>query len=535
VFGCNQREQSFNSKIQTLFFELNPYQSLLELVRKILILDFISGFVLPTYLTTLGILAIYGLHRYQLIYLYFKNRNNKPRYKSVLTKFPVVTIQLPIYNEQYVAKRLIEAVARINYPHHLLEIQVLDDSTDETQSITRNCVKNFQKIGFNIQYHHRTNRLGYKAGALSYGLKSAKGEFVAIFDSDFIPNTSFLHDTLHYFTDPTIGMVQVRWGHINQNYNHLTQIEAILLDGHFVMEHGGRNRSGRFFNFNGTAGIWRRKSIETAGGWQLDTLTEDTDLSYRAQLQGWRFIYLPDVVCSAELPVEINSFKSQQFRWTKGLVQNGVKLLPLIVRSNIPLKIKIEAFFHLSANLSYPLMLILSLLFFPAMVFRSYQGWSQVLLIDFPLFVLATVSVSSFYLLSQRELHPTSWGRKIKYLPLLMSIGIGLSVSNTLAVIEALLGIKSPFKRTPKYCIQSPASTYVDHHKHQNKVGFTPFVEIILGIYFCFTTFYIWSSGNYIVIPFSLIFLAGFFYMGLMSLFQIPITRFLQPKNKNIK
>ena len=233
--------------------------------------------------------------------------------------------------------------------------------------------------------------------------------------------------------------------------------------------------------------------------------------------------------------IEINSFKSQQYRWTKGLVQNGVKLLPIIVRSNITLKIKIEAFFHLSGNLCYPLMLILSLLFFPAMVFRSYQGWSQVLLIDFPLFVLATVSVSSFYLLSQRELRPSCWGKKIKYLPLLMSIGIGLSVSNTLAVIEALLGIESPFKRTPKYSIQSPASTYANQQKYQSKVGFTPIVEIILGIYFCFTTLYVWSSGNYVVIPFSLIFLAGFFYTGLMSLFQTPIIRFLQTKNKNIK
>ena len=531
MFGSKQIEKSLTSGMQTLFFTLDPYQSLLESVTKNPISDFVDVIILATYFTILGILAIYGLHRYQLVYLYFKNKSNIPKYKSVLTRFPVVTIQLPIYNEQFVAKRLIESVVKMNYPSHLLEIQVLDDSTDETQSITRHCVQRFQKIGFNVQYHHRKKRSGYKAGALSSGLKSAKGEFIAIFDTDFIPNTSFLHDTIHYFMDPKVGMVQVRWGHINQNYSHLTRIEAMLLDGHFVMEHGGRSRSGRFFNFNGTAGIWRRKAIETAGGWQQDTLTEDTDLSYRAQLQGWKFIYLHDVVCLAELPVEVNSFKSQQFRWTKGLVQTGIKLLPIIFRSKIELKIKIEAFFHLSASFSYPLMLMFSLIFLPAMVFRSFQGWIQIILIDFPLFVVATISVSSFYLLSQRELSPSCWRQQIKYLPFLMSVGIGLSVNNTLAVIEALLGIKSSFKRTPKYCIQSTASTYVNHQKYHSKIGFTPFLEVIIGIYFCFTTLYAWSSGNYIVIPFLFLFLSGFLYIGLMSLFQIPITRFLHAKN----
>ena len=271
-------------------------------------------------------------------------------------------------------------------------------------------------------------------------MKTAKGEFIAIFDADFVPPEDFLMRTIHHFTDPKIGMVQTRWTHINRNYSFLTEVEAILLDGHFVLEHSGRARSNVFFNFNGTAGVWRRSAIEEAGGWQHDTLTEDTDLSYRAQLKGWKFIYLQDVECPAELPVEMTAFKTQQARWAKGLIQTAKKILPSVMKSDQPFRVKLEAWYHLTANLSYPLMVVLSVLLLPAMIIRFYQGWFQMLYIDLPLFMASTFSISSFYLVSQRELFPETWPRALLYLPFLMALGIGLTITNTRAVLEALIG-----------------------------------------------------------------------------------------------
>src|SRR5437016_884571 len=371
----------------------------------------------------------------------------------------------------------------MNYPRELLEIQVLDDSTDETQYVAQKYVEIFRSQGLDIHYIHRDNRAGFKAGALEEGLRVARGQYIAIFDADFVPDPEFINKTIHHFTNPRIGMIQTRWGHINKDYSHLTQVEAMILDGHFVMEHGGRYHSGRFFNFNGTAGIWRREAIENSGGWQHDTLTEDTDLSYRAQMKGWRFVYRMDVVCPAELPVEMTAFKNQQFRWAKGLVQTGLKLLPIILRSNLSWKVKSEAIFHLSANCSYPLMVLFSFIFLPAMIVRFYQGWFQMLYIDLPLFLAATASVSTFYMISQRELYPETWRKMYKYLPFMMSLGIGLSVSNSRAVLEALLGIKTPFKRTPKYCIQSSNDKPVVKTAYRGKSGYTPYFELILGVY----------------------------------------------------
>ena len=302
------------------------------------------------------------------------------------------------------------------------EIQLLDDSTDETTAVAREIVERYA-AGFGdlapqpIFYLHRTNRYGYKAGALDAGLKVARGEFVAIFDADFVPPVDWVHKVVHHFAEPGVGMVQTRWTHLNRNYSFLTQVEAILLDGHFVLEHGGRSRAGVFFNFNGTAGIWRTKVIGEAGGWQHDTLTEDTDLSYRAQLIGWKFKYLQDVECPAELPIEMTAFKTQQARWAKGLIQTGKKILPRVLKSDAPFHIKLEAWYHLTANLSYPLMIVLSTLLMPAMIIRSYQGWIQMMLIDFPLFMASTMSVSSFYLVSQKELFPGRWYKTFLYLP----------------------------------------------------------------------------------------------------------------------
>ena len=475
--------------------------------------------ILVLYFFVLSILAIYGWHRYYLVYLYMKNKDKAPAPLPPLKDLPPVTVQLPIFNEMYVADRLIAAVCELDYPRELLEIQVLDDSTDETRDIAELAVRRYAAKGFDIHYLHRVDRTGYKAGALEAGLKCASGHFVAIFDADFVPPSDFLMRTLPYFaTDPKIGMVQARWGHINQDYSLLTKIQSILLDAHFVLEHGSRNRSGCFFNFNGTAGIWRREVIPDAGGWQHDTLTEDLDLSYRAQLRGWRFVFLPDLVSPAEVPVEMNSFKSQQHRWAKGSIQTCMKLLPQILRSKQPLAVKAEAFFHLSANFNYLLMSILSILMFPSMYVRYSMGWTEMMLIDIPLFAAATLSFCNFYMVSQRELYP-DWKTRLKYLPFLMSIGIGLCVNNTRAVIEAIFRKQSEFARTPKYGIEQDSDEWVGKKYHQT-VGVQPMVELALGLYFTATVFYALANGIYGTLPFLMLFQVGFLYTGLLSIFQ---------------
>src|SRR5712671_2114588 len=477
------------------------------------------GLLIP-YFVVLVLLASYGLHRYVLVYLYYKHRDKRTTEPAALfDDLPRVTVQLPIFNEQYVVERLLDAVSKLKYPREKLDIQVLDDSTDETMDVARNLVERYAALGNPITYHHRTNRKGFKAGALAEGMNTAKGEFIAIFDADFTPPEDFLLRTIHHFTDPKVGMVQTRWTHINRNYSFLTQVEAILLDGHFVLEHSGRARTGLFFNFNGTAGLWRRKAIEEAGGWQHDTLTEDTDLSYRAQLEGWKFIYLQDVECPAELPVEMTAFKTQQARWAKGLIQTGKKILPRVLRSHAPLHTKIEAWYHLTANLSYPLMIVLSVLLLPAMIIRFYQGWFQMLYIDLPLFMASTFSISSFYLVSQRELFPRSWPRTLLYLPILMALGVGLTITNTKAVLEALTGKQTAFARTPKYRVESKKDK-VGAKKYRKRLGWVPWIELLIGTYFALTVIYAIQNEKFITVPFLLLFVVGYWYTGLMSLLQ---------------
>ena len=481
--------------------------------------------LLVPYFVVLILLASYGLHRYVLVYLYYRNRKNHT--SEPATRFedlPRVTVQLPMFNEQFVAERLIESVCKLKYPREKLDIQVLDDSTDETVEVVRNLVERYAALGHPITYHHRTNREGFKAGALAEGMKTSEGGFIAIFDADFTPPEEFLLKVIHHFTDPKIGMVQTRWTHINRNYSFLTEVEAILLDGHFVLEHSGRARSGVFFNFNGTAGMWRRRAIEEAGGWQHDTLTEDTDLSYRAQLKGWKFIYLQEVECPAELPVEMTAFKTQQARWAKGLIQTAKKILPRVMKSDAPLHAKIEAWYHLTANLSYPLMVVLSVLLLPAMIIRFYQGWFQMLYIDLPLFMASTFSISSFYLVSQRELFPKTWPRALLYLPFLMALGIGLTITNTKAVLEALIGQQSPFARTPKYGVETKKQKVGAKSKYRRRLGWIPWAELLIGAYFALTVYYALDNENYITVPFLLLFVMGYWYTGLMSLLQGRFT-----------
>jgi cellulose synthase/poly-beta-1,6-N-acetylglucosamine synthase-like glycosyltransferase len=473
---------------------------------------------LATYFFVLVILAVYGWHRYYLVYLYMKHKDRHPVPPGSFDILPPVTVQLPIYNEMYVADRLIDAICRLDYPRDRIEIQVLDDSTDETVAIAQRAVRRHADAGVNITYLHRTDRCGFKAGALEAGLHVASGEYIAIFDADFIPPQDFLRRTIHYFTDPNVGMVQARWGHINEDYSLLTKIQAILLDGHFVLEHGGRNRSGLFFNFNGTSGIWRRVAIPDAGGWQHDTLTEDLDLSYRAQLRGWKFIFLSDLVSPAEVPVEMNAFKSQQHRWAKGSIQTARKVLPQILRSNLPLGVKAEAFFHLTANFNYLLMCVLSVLMVPSMVIRYNMGWYEMLLIDVPLFFAATASVANFYMVCQRELHK-DWTTRLKYLPFLMSIGIGLTVNNTRAVLEALFRKETEFARTPKYRIEGETDEWIGK-KYRQSVVVQPMIELALGLYFTATVFYAIANGIYGTVPFLVLFQIGFLYTGLLSIVQ---------------
>jgi cellulose synthase/poly-beta-1,6-N-acetylglucosamine synthase-like glycosyltransferase len=475
--------------------------------------------LLIPYFIVLIWLASYGIHRYVLVYLYYKNRKNRaitPPHQ--FSELPRITVQLPIFNEQFVVERLVESVCRLNYPKDKLDIQLLDDSTDQTQQVARNLVERYAALGHPITYLHRADRKGFKAGALQEGMQTAKGEFIAIFDADFVPPEDFLLRIIHYFSDPEIGMVQGRWTHLNRDYSLLTNVEAILLDGHFILEHGARSRSHVFFNFNGTAGMWRKRAIEDAGGWQHDTLTEDTDLSYRAQLKKWKFIYLEELECPAELPVEMTAFKTQQARWAKGLIQTAKKILPQVMKSDVSWRVKLEAWYHLTANISYPLMIALSVLLLPAMIIRFYQGWFQMLYIDLPLFLASTFSISSFYLVSQKVLFPKTWWHKIIYLPILMSLGIGLTVTNSRAVLEALFGHKSAFARTPKYRVTSKGDKVGSAYRR--RLGWVPWVELLIGGYFALTVYYAVANENYVTVPFLLLFVLGYWYTGFMSLFQ---------------
>lgn len=476
--------------------------------------------LLIPYFGILIILSVYGLHRYETMRRYIKYRKNL--LQSAPGKFeqlPAVTIQLPLYNERFVVERLLEEITKIDYPRELLQIQVLDDSTDETHPYTERLCNEYRAAGVAIEYRHRTNRHGYKAGALQEGLETATGELIAIFDADFIPPRDFLMRTVHYFVDPGVGVVQTRWSYLNKEFNILTQVEAMLLDGHFVLEHGARCGSGLFFNFNGTAGVLRRKTIDDAGGWQHETLTEDSDLSYRAQLKGWRFVYVPALDCPSELPVETYGFQVQQARWAKGLTQVAKKLLPRILKADLPLRIKVEAFMHLTPNISYPLMIIISMLMLPVMIVRFYMGVFQMALIDFPLIVASFWSISAFYLYAQKELYPKTWWKSIAFLPMLMAAGVALTVSNSKGVLEAIFGIQTSFVRTAKYAIGAQ-KTNMHSAEYRRRSGWLPYVELAIGSYFVFMVEFAIETQNFLAIPFLLLFVCGYYWAAFTTLHE---------------
>jgi hypothetical protein len=472
--------------------------------------------VLISYFISLFILFVFGLHGFIMIFYYNKYKNVKHAQKDENITDAVVTIQLPLYNELYVVERLINAVCEIDYPKDKLEIQVLDDSTDETVNITANIVNEKVKLGFDIKHVRRESREGYKAGALKEGMKLAKGEYIAIFDADFIPKKDFLKKTLSFFTDKKVGMVQTRWEHLNGDYSLLTKAQALALDGHFVIEQSVRNKAGFFINFNGTGGVWRRECIEDAGNWHADTLAEDLDLSYRAQLNGWRFVYLKDYTSPAELPAEITALKTQQFRWTKGHIETAKKILPHVWRSKIPLRIKLQATVHLTSNFVFPFILLAAILNVP-LTFVKNSGSHELYFGVMSVFVLAFVSSFTFYLYSQKDIR-ADWRKKIVLFPLFMAGSMGFAVNNSRAVIEGLLSRKSEFVRTPKFKAVDGEAKVSGNKYHNRKIEPGVIVELMMALY-CLVG--IISSIYFVEIaalPFQLLFFFGFSFVSISSL-----------------
>ncbi len=483
-----------------------------------------SDLLIAAYYGTLAVLALFGAHRSLLLFLYFRHRRRikTPRQSVPL---PTVTVQLPLYNERYVATRLLNAVCKLDYPRHLLEIQILDDSDDETTDLLRSEVERWRSQGLDCQHLRRSHRAGFKAGALAAGLAASRGELVAVFDADFMPASDFLKKTVPWFQDPEVAMVQARWDYFNRNYSLLTRMQAILLDGHFRVEHAARFYSQRFFNFNGTAGLWRRRAIEDSGGWQHDTVTEDLDLSYRAQLRGWRFIYLADFGVRSELPVDIAAFKSQQYRWAKGAIQTARKLLPSIFRSTIPWWKKLEAALHLSGNVSALFMTLLSLLVFPAMLSRQGAEQWQLLLIDLPLFMAATGSVVTYYLAAQSVL-PERDPSPLRIMPAVLALGIGLSINNARAALAGMTRKGGTFVRTPKYGIEAVGETW-QRKSYRSHRDFGFLLEGAFSIYFAVVLATAVRLQMWLSIPFLLLFFGGYstvFLLTICSRFT-PIRR----------
>ncbi|MBM4363318.1 MAG: glycosyltransferase [Deltaproteobacteria bacterium] len=460
------------------------------------------------YFAVLLILCAYGVHRAHLVWLCIRHQR---RLEQLLAPralderaLPHVTVQLPLYNEATVVERLLEAAARFDYPADRLEIQVLDDSSDETRALARQKVDELRARGIDATYLRRTDRKGYKAGALEYGLRWAKGELVAIFDADFVPQPGFLRSVVADFQDPTVGMVQTRWAHLNRDHSLLTSIQALMLDGHHLVENRARFGSGCMFNFSGTGGIWRRAAIESAGGWQHDTLTEDLDLSYRAQLRGWRFVYRPDVVTPAELPEEMSAFLAQQHRWAKGTVQTARKLLGRVLSAPLGLRERLEAFFHLTPHFAYPLMLLLSILLLPALVILPATDARTLVIIDLPLCMGATGSLATFYCMAERAQGRSVWAA-LRRLPALIALGAGLSPHLTRAVVDGLSQMAGEFVRTPKR--GENAGRYF-------QVARLPIVEMALGTLSLGSVVASVQTGHWFAAPFAFLFACGYGYVA---------------------
>ncbi|MFQ5341287.1 MAG: cellulose synthase family protein [Anaerolineae bacterium] len=469
-----------------------------------------SSLIIIVYVLAALLLAVYSLNTGLLTVLFLRHRRCR-RMAPPLTDFPHVTVQLPIYNEQYVVNRLIDAVARVDWPRERLEIQVLDDSTDITTGIARAAVRHWRQQGVNIRLIHRDNRMGFKAGALAHGLTTAAGEFIAIFDADFVPPPDFLRRTIpHLLADAGLGLVQARWGHLNADYSLLTRAEALAIDAHFVVEQAARDRSGLYLNFNGTAGVWRRECIEASGGWQSDTLSEDVDLSYRAQLAGWRLGYLPDVVVPAELPPQIHGFKGQQFRWAKGSIQVARKLARPLLSQDVSPWVRLQGLIHLTGYLIHPLMVVLLLAVVPLIITRAQSP------AGFAYLGLATLGPPLLYGVAQRSAYP-DWRRRMLSFPVLALIGTGIALSNTQAVAEALLDRKTAFKRTPKFRIEDRHDRWAGKSYALDR---DPLVlgELALACYAGLGIVAAWQTGQWLVIPYLLLYALGFGLVAALTL-----------------
>lgn len=480
--------------------------------------------LLTLYYLAIAPLCLYGLHRVFILYLYVKNRRVKPLVVAEFMDLPHVTVQLPVFNERYVVDRLLKSVKELDYPKDRLQIQVLDDSTDDTADYSREQIALLKAEGYQAEWVHRVNRVGFKAGALANGLTTATGEFIMILDADFIVSRDFLKKTIHHFTDLKVGMVQTRWGHTNRNYSLLTRAQALFLDAHFVLEQAGRSRSGRFFNFNGTGGIWRRACIEEAGGWEHDTLTEDLDLSYRAQMHGWRFVYDNDIITPAELPVEMNGFKSQQHRWAKGSMQTCLKVMPELWRSPLPLYIKLEGTAHLISYLvCLPVLLCLALQ--PVLPLTAQHSLFRIGLVDAPIFLLTTIPFVCYFFFAQREVNPRGWMKETVLIPFVVALGVAISINNARAVLEAILGVQSGFVRTPKYGIEKQGQTWRRGHYHMPIKSILIGAEIGCAFYFGWLTSHAIAMRMYECVPFLALFTLGFLYVAAASV-QPLLPRF---------
>ncbi|MCS6965959.1 MAG: glycosyltransferase family 2 protein [Candidatus Kapabacteria bacterium] len=473
--------------------------------------------VLGLYTLILSVLFFFGLHSLVMVYYYWKTAKLPLKQPPPLRDFPMVTVQLPIYNEYYVVERLLRAVCALDYPRERLQIQVLDDSTDETTQLLERLCTEYRARGFLIEHIRRGVREGFKAGALRYGLQYARGEFIAIFDADFVPRPDFLQRTLPYFADPRVGMVQTRWEHLNEGYSFLTRAQALSLDGHFAMEQTVRYRAGFFINFNGTAGVWRRECILDAGNWHADTLAEDLDLSYRAQLRGWRFVFLPDVTTPAELPVEINALKLQQYRWTKGAIEVARKLLPDIWRSRLPFRIKAEATVHLTSNIVFPFILAVAVLNVPVVLLKNTLEGYDTFFTALSIFVLAGIGTFLFYLYAQRAVH-WDWQQRLLLFPIFLAGSMGFAVNNTRAVLEALLGKRTEFVRTPKYHVIAPGDRWQDKKYVPRRLHPLVLIELVLGLYFLVGMGISLYHAELAALPFQAMFGLGFGGIGVLSL-----------------
>ncbi|MGB9003606.1 MAG: cellulose synthase family protein [Nitrosotalea sp.] len=489
---------------------------------------------LPTPLTQflwnlfIGIALVITLYTCNFYYLVFLARQKKKTKSIELKETPTVTIQLPIYNEKYVAARLVNAVCEQDYPKEKLCIQVLDDSDDDTFNILEDLVDDYKKKGFDITHVRRGNRKGYKAGALRHAMSFTKGDFVAIFDADFIPPSWFLKKALSYFCKPEIGLVQCRWGHVNENYSALTMAQALSLDFHFLIEQKAKSNSHLFMNFNGTAGVWRRECIEDSGGWHTATLVEDLDLSYRAQMKGWKCVFIPDIVVDAELPVQMNAAKRQQFRWAKGSIQCAIKLLGDVAIKRIPIETKIQAFVQLTRHISFPLMLI-QFLILPILLASKINLY---IISGLPAITIMVYLAMGplVYIMIIRDLYHASWKSKVLSYFYMIFYSAGMSVNNTIAVFDAFFGKKNEFLRTPKFGIVNKTDDWRDK-AYALPFTKTTLLEIFFGVYGVIGIFVAIFSNNPIFAPIIGIQVVGFFYIAYLS---ISHSTFKKGKSRNI-